>query len=107
MKIVELLVEGYSEQLEVDLNDLLAAAKGRDAEFVSTDQLVSSLVSMGHNVNSNSIMTVLKGNSFVQSATPDQVQLKRDDEAGVSGDEDSREDNEMRVSQMAQQAVDI
>lgn len=106
MKLVEILIEGYSQQIESDLQDLLAAAKSRGMDNVPTELLVGQLVSMGHNVNNNSIMTMLNGNPFVQSASPDAVNLKPDDGAGVSGDAEAEQDNEERVSQMAQQAAD-
>jgi hypothetical protein len=107
MKAIEILVEGYSEQLEVDLQDLLAAAKGRGLSSVPTNMLVQQLQSMGHNINNSSIMSVLNGNPFVQTATPEQVNLTPDDEAAQSGTPASEEDNQARVSQMAQNAVDI
>ena len=107
MRIHELLIEGYSEQIMADLQTLLAAAKGNGVTEVSTKQIVQQLIGMGHNVNQNSIMTILTGNPFVQSATPEQIQLKVDDEAGVSGDADAAEDNEARVAQMADQGQDI
>ena len=106
MKFAELIVEGYGEQLEIDLQDLLAAAKGRGVSEVPTEQLVLQLQGMGHNVNINSIMTILNGNPFVQTATPVQVNLTRDDEAGVPGDADAEAQNKERVSQLAQKTAD-
>lgn len=100
MRAYELL-EGYYEQLNSDLTDLLAAAKSRNIDEVPIDQLVSQLLQMGHNVNNHSIMTILNGNPYVQTATPDAVQLKSEDTAAVSGDADAEEDNEDKVSQMA------
>jgi hypothetical protein len=107
MRAIEILVEGYGEQLEVDLQDLLAAAKGRGMSDVPTELLVTQLQAMGHNVNNNSIMSILNGNPFVQTASPEQVNLKPDDVAAQSGDREAEEDNKERVSQMAQNAVDI
>lgn len=106
MKFKEILIEGYSQEIESDLQDLLAASKSRGLTDVPTDVLVSQLVAMGHNVNNNSIMMLLNGNPFVQTATPDQVNLKPDDGAGVTGDAEAEQDSEERVSQMAQQTAD-
>lgn len=105
MRIIELLVEGYSDQLVSDLTDLLATAKGKGLRTLNTPELVSQLKSLGHNVNINSIMTILSGNPFIQTATPTQLVLKTDDGAGVSGDADAASANKERVSQLAQQTA--
>jgi hypothetical protein len=105
MRFVEILIEGYSDKLESDLQDLLAAAKARGVSEVSTTMLVSQLVDLGHNVNNVSIMSALNGNPFVQTASPEQVNLKPSDRGAVSGDAEARQDNEERVSQMAQNAA--
>jgi len=106
MKFVELIVEGYGEQLEIDLQDLLAAAKGRNISEIPTGQLVMQLQGMGHNVNGNSIMTILNGNPYVQTATPELVNLTSDDEAAISGAPDAAEQNRERVAQLAQNTAD-
>jgi len=106
MKFKEILIEGYSQEIESDLQDLLAASKSRGMQNIPTALLVDQLVSMGHNVNNNSIMVLLGGNPFVQTASPEQVNLKPDDGAGVSGDAEAEQDSEERVSQMAQQTAD-
>lgn len=104
MRFVELL-EGYYESLDRDLTDLLAAARARGLETVPIEQVVGQLAAMGHSVDSQSIMGLLNGNPFVQTATPDAIQLKASDEAAVSGDADAEEANADRVSQMAQDAA--
>lgn len=110
MKIVELLVEGYGEQLVSDLTDYLTVVKSRGMDKIETDVLVKALNKAGHNVNGNSIMTVLKDNPMVQTATPAEVHIAPDeDEVGgaISGGDDAEDENQERVTQMAQQAVDI
>ena len=106
MKFAEILIEGYGQRIESDLKDLLAAAKSRGLDSVPTELLVSQLASMGHNINSNSIMTMLNGNPFIQSASPESINLKLADGAGVSGDATAKQDNQEKVSQMAQQTAD-
>lgn len=100
MRAIELL-EGYYEELNNDLTDLLAVAKSRGMEDIPLDQLVGQLLQMGHNINQHSIMAILNGNPYVQTATPDAVQLKPEDMAAVSGDAEAEEDNEEKISQMA------
>lgn len=105
MRAVELL-EGYSEDLVNDLTDLLAVAKSRNMDEVPVQDLVDRLLAMGHNVNRQSIMTILNGNPYVQTATPQAVQLTPDDGAAVSGDAESAENNQEKVSQMAADQAD-
>lgn len=105
MRAVELL-EGYSEDLVNDLTDLLAVAKSRNMDEVPVQDLVDRLLAMGHNVNQQSIMTILNGNPYVQTATPQAVQLTPDDGAAVSGDAESAENNQEKVSQMAADQAD-
>ena len=100
MRVFELL-ESYSEDLNNDLTDLLAVAKSRNLDEVPVQDIVDRLLAMGHNVNSQSIMTLLNGNPFVQTATPLAIQLKPEDGAAVSGDEEAAENNAEKVSQMA------
>lgn len=98
-------MENYTQELEMCLNDLLASAKGRGLDQISTDFLVKQMSDMGYEVNQNSILTLLQNNPFVVSATPDIVDLEQQDAAGVMGDEGTEVDSEDKVDQMAQQGI--
>ena len=106
MRAYEILCEdNYVDEIDSALTDLLSSAKAQGVDKISTLKLVQALADMGYNVNIDSIMDVLSGNPFVQSATKDVVDLKGQDDAGVSGDQAAADQNKEAVSQMAQSAV--
>lgn len=98
-------MENYTAELESTLNDILASAKGQGLDNISTDVLVKQMNTLGYDVTTTSIMTLLQDNPFVVSATPETVDLDPGDGAGVMGDEDSSVDSEDKVDQMAQQGL--
>ena len=95
-------MEGYVDQLNVDLENLLAAAKGKQMQHFPTQHLVDTLAGMGHNVNVHSIMTVLSGSPFVKSVTPEMVELSNDEVNGDEGGSGSQVDTKDQVEKMAQ-----
>ena len=105
MKIVELLVENYTQQLEVDLDNLIVAAKARGIDHLKTDELVTQMVQMGYDVNPNSLMTIISNNPAIQTATPMDIQLTPTDDAGLTGAEDPEQSAE-KVSQMARKEAE-
>lgn len=103
MRARELLQEDYSQSLQSDLDNILAAAAGSGATQVDTNQLVSQLYSMGYAVDSNNIMGLLNNSPMVSNATPQAIMLKGQEGANGQDEVDSAE----KVSDMAQNATDI
>jgi len=104
MKIVELLVENYTEQLRSDLDNLIVAAKARGITNISTNELVAQMQKMGYDVNPNSLMTVISDNPSISTATPQDVQLVPPDDAGITGG--TMQDTKSQVSQLARKEAD-
>lgn len=75
MRIRELLAESYVDQIQTDTDTLIATLKAKGKEQISTQSLVDQLISMGHNVNIHSIMSVLERCPFIDSFTPTTIEI--------------------------------
>ena len=103
MRLKELLIiESIVSKEESDLTDILALAKAHGITSIPTKTLVNTMVGMGHNVNNNSILSLLKNNPYVENATVDTVTLKTDDLSAVS----NGNDGESSITKLAQQTAE-
>ena len=105
MRIVELLVENYTQDMESDLDNLIVAAKARGINQLKTSELVTQMVQLGYDINPNSLMTIISNNPAIQTATPMDIQLVPPDDAGVSGADDA-EQTQDKVAQMARKEAE-
>ena len=106
MRINEiLLIESIGSQEESDLNDILASAKAHGITSVPTKTLVNTMLGMGHNINDNSILLLLKNNPYVENATSERVTLKTDDLSAVSNGNEENSD-ESSIEKLAQQTAE-
>lgn len=104
MKIAELLVESYTEQLQSDLNNLIVSAKARGVTNLSTQDIVAQMEQMGYQITPNSLMTIISDNPAISTATPQDVQLTPPDDAGhTSG---TGEETQSQVSQLARKEAE-
>lgn len=104
MRLREILAEsdnGVGDIID-DLTTLLSILNTKGETSVPCDYIVGVLQSYGHNVDTESIMSIATQSPLVQSATSDTIEIK--DSNGTDAEqagEDEEAGKEM-VSQMAQ-----
>ena len=102
MRLHEILKEDYNEQLAADLNNLLVGAKAAGISDIKPDAIVRQMQQMGYSIDVGSLMTLLQDNPMVQGASPENIHIEGEDQAGVGG---SVEDTHSRVNGLAQTAT--
>ena len=106
MRARELLREsGYLNELQTEVNNLLTMLKANDMYEIKLDMLVAKLQEMGYSVSSESLLGMLQGNPIVDHIDGDTVALQNPEGDMAGGDENSAEENQKAVAQLAQNAA--
>lgn len=107
MKIKEIIVEEYVDDLESDVESLLVAARASGINSFPTDKLYKEIKSMGYSVTPNALIDYLSELDMVQSADASVVKLNTDfGFKNADGDVSSDEEQESeKVASLAQQQV--
>jgi hypothetical protein len=104
MRLKELLSEDYNQDLLMDLNNLLVAARAAGAKEIKTTDLVNQMQSMGYSVGTNSLLDLLSDNSVVANMTPDIIQFVN---VGQSSNNNRAVDSAEKVKSLAAKASNL
>lgn len=104
MRLKEILSEDYNQDLLMDLNNLLIAAKATGAQEIKTGDLINRLQAMGYSVGINSLLDLLSDNAVVSNMTPDIIRFAETEPvSGNKSDVDSAE----KVKSLAAKASNL
>lgn len=98
MRIRELF-ENIAGDLESDLNDLLAIAKGNGLTEVETNKLVQQLMTMGYSVTPEVVVTLIQQNGQAADASLEKITLtsQASDEEGMDAESSAEKVEDMAI----------
>ena len=105
MLVREIVIERRMGELDGDINDLLISIRANDVSDIETSKIVAQLNQMGYSISEPSLVDLLQGNPLIQSASYDTIQFKHTEKYAVSGDGESKEQNQEKVKSLAKKAA--